>query len=314
MSVRVHQTAALARHEAAGIYCRVLVLFIVAATLAACRTASLDPLAVADAQTAVRVKTALVNDPDLGGITIEVRVVGGVARLSGAVGSQAHIDRAEALTRAVQGVSRVQLDLRIGATFPPPSTSPDPAPLGRLDGAENDHRGLAVGVSVGISDPRERSLTSRVSVGPLFRLGSGKGLGPAIALGWFRTTLPGDPRQPDVASRIGVKPIMAGLSYTLASRRVSVSPSLVAGIAFNTVTVPDSGHADRVAVKVANSLVWRPGVSAWFDVSPRVAFNLSLSHVVTGLPVTFLEDGALVKRTVNGNTTIMRAGMAYKIF
>ena len=92
---------------------RAAVSLIVLAFVAGCTTA-IDPLAIADAQTAARVKTALVNDPDLGARTIEVRVVRGVVLLSGRVVTQAEADRAVALARAVDGVADVRATLQVG--------------------------------------------------------------------------------------------------------------------------------------------------------------------------------------------------------
>jgi hypothetical protein len=107
---------------------------------------------------------------------------------------------------------------------------------------------------------------------------------------------------------------MGGLGYTWASGRVSVSPSIVGGVAFNSLTVPETGEAGRIAIEVGNSFVWRPGVSVWVDVTRRAAVNLSLGYVVMGLRVTFLENGGLVKRDVTGDTAIVHAGFAYKLF
>lgn len=297
--------------------CALLIVGI-AGALAACRTAAIDPAAIQDAQLAAQVKTVLVNDPDLGTTTIEVAVTRGVVRLAGTVRSQAHADRAIGLARRVQGVSDVRSDLRIGIPDTPPPADDAPArESGVIDGpSENqgDPRLLAAGVSFGWSGPRVDSLRARASIGPLIRLGSGRGFGPALALNWFQTTLPGESPEQDVRSRIRVRPIMAGVSYTFASDRVSVSPSLVAGVAFNSLSIEETGRVDRIAVEVGRSLVWRPGISMWFDVSRRAALNVSAGYIVTGLDVTFLENGRLVKQHLSGDTTIVHAGIAYKIF
>lgn len=283
-----------------------------------CRTV-IDPVAIQDAQTAARVKTALINDPDLGATTIEVSVAQGVARLSGTVATQAHIDRAAALARAVPGVHDVQVNLQMGA---PVNAAPEAAPRGPsqsatdpfgLQPAAEPHL-LAIGVSLAWSSPQAAALDTRSSLGPLVRLGSGQGFGPALALNWFQTNLEGASPDPDVVSRIHVRPLMGGLGYTWASGRVSVSPSLVGGVAFNSLTVPETGEAGRIAIEVGNSFVWRPGVSVWVDVNRRAAVNLSLGYVVMGLRVTFLENASLVKRDVTGDTAIVHAGLAYKLF
>jgi hypothetical protein len=152
-------------------------------------------------------------------------------------------------------------------------------------------------------------------VGPLVRFGSGRGFGPALALNWFQTTVASAPVGTEsLSSRIYVRPIMGGVSYTIASGRLSLSPSIVGGVAFNSLTVPSEGDGDRIAVEVGNSLIWRPGVSVWFDVSRRAAVNLSGGYMMTRLRLTFLENGRLVTHNVPGDTTIVQAGVAYKIF
>ena len=65
---------------------------------------------------------------------------------------------------------------------------------------------------------------------------------------------------------------------------------------------------------MGHSLIWRPGVSVWSDLNRRLALNVTVGYVVTGLRATFLEDGQLVKQSVSGDTTIVHAGIAYKLF
>lgn len=297
---------------------RALAMAAAVLVLNGCRTAAIDPIAIQDAQLAAQVKTALVNDRDLGATTIEVSVARGVARLTGTVATQMLIDKAVRIARGVQGVSAVQSELLIGAAASPLPAETGPSPeLGMADDLferQADRRFLAAGVSFGWSGPRVASLRSRASVGPLFRFGSGRGFGPTLALNWFQTVLPAVSPGQVVISRIRVRPIMAGVSYTVASDRLSVSPSLVAGIAFNSLNIEETGAVDRVAVEVDRSFVWRPGVSAWFDVNSRIALNLSAGYIVTRLHVTFLEDGRFVKHRLPGDTTIIHAGIAYKLF
>jgi len=292
---------------------------ILMAVLCGCRTTqAIDPIAIQDAQLAAQVKSALINDPDVGTSPIEVNVVRGVARLTGTVPTPAIAQKAATLARSVQGVRDVQPSLQVGVTnVPPPAETVPPRESKSIPEAfetEDDPRLLAVGASFGWSGPRVNALDEHASIGPLVRFGSGRGFGPAIAFNWFQTSLSGGSAGQDVVSRIRVRPIMIGLGYTFGSDRVTVSPSLVAGIAFNSLSVPDVGAADRIAVGVGKSLVWRPGVSVWFDVNRRIALNMTAGYVVTGLRVTFLEDGRLVKQSVSGDTTIVHAGLAYKLF
>jgi hypothetical protein len=107
---------------------------------------------------------------------------------------------------------------------------------------------------------------------------------------------------------------MVGASYTLAGERVSVSPSVVGGLAFNSLTITDTGAAAGVPVEVDNGVAWRPGVTVWYELSRRLALNVSGGHVMTRLRITVLEGGRLVRRRERGDTTIVHAGLAYKVF
>jgi hypothetical protein len=308
--MRVVPLIRLMRRVAAG--CAVCVL------AAACSPA-IDPAAIADAQTAARVKTALVNDPDLGGRAIEVRVTRGVATLSGRVLTQGEADRASALAGAVPGVSEVRTNLLVGVE-PPASAEEESSGAPTLleepefQEFQSNPRLLAVGAALRLSDPHAGGLKERLSISPLIKLGSGEGLGPAIAFGWFSANLQSMTDRPEVVSRVYVKPVMVGASYTLASERVSVSPSLVGGVAFNSVSVTELGPAAGVPVEVDNSLAWRPGVSVWVDLGRRLALNLSAGYLMTRLRITMLQDGRLEKRDAQGDTTLVHAGLVYKVF
>jgi osmotically-inducible protein OsmY len=60
-----------------------------------------------------QVKTALLNDPDVGGMRIDVETVKGVVTLSGGVKTAAERDKAVAITRKVGGVRDVKSVLEI---------------------------------------------------------------------------------------------------------------------------------------------------------------------------------------------------------
>ena len=60
-----------------------------------------------------RVKTSLLNDPDVGGLRIDVDTFKGVVTLSGAVKTAAERDKAIALARKINGVTDVKSTLQI---------------------------------------------------------------------------------------------------------------------------------------------------------------------------------------------------------
>lgn len=60
-----------------------------------------------------RVKTALLNDPDVSGLSVNVETFKGVVQLSGFVKSVKERNRAVQLARGVQGVRQVRNDILI---------------------------------------------------------------------------------------------------------------------------------------------------------------------------------------------------------
>ena len=68
---------------------------------------------VDDATITTRVKTALLNDPDTGGLRIDVDTFKGVVTLSGGVKSAAERDKAIAIARKTPGVVDVKSTLQI---------------------------------------------------------------------------------------------------------------------------------------------------------------------------------------------------------
>jgi osmotically-inducible protein OsmY len=66
-----------------------------------------------DTTITTRVKTAMLNDPNVGGMAIDVDTYKGVVTLSGRVMSQAEHDQALAVARHVEGVTQVKDALQV---------------------------------------------------------------------------------------------------------------------------------------------------------------------------------------------------------
>jgi osmotically-inducible protein OsmY len=66
-----------------------------------------------DTTITTRVKTAMLNDPGVGGLGIDVDTYKGVVTLSGRVKSQPEHDQALALARRVDGVTQVKDALQV---------------------------------------------------------------------------------------------------------------------------------------------------------------------------------------------------------
>jgi hypothetical protein len=288
-------------------------LVIVASVWSAGCAVAIDRDAIADAETVARAKTALVNDGALGARAIEVRVRGGVATLTGRVASDDERARAVGLVRGVPGVVDVDgTGLLVGDVPPIVPVLDDAVTEDRsaeIDELRRRPGVLALGAAVSTSRPVHEDLQQRWSVGPLVRLGRGEGLGVAVGFSWFSAGLGAEG-----GARVSVRPIMAGLGYTVRRDQFSVATSLVGGYAFNSLGLLVPSAADMVPVEVGNSFAWRPSISVWRDNGERTALNVSLSYVRTGLDVTYLRAGHLETRDVSGNTAIVQVGLAYTLF
>jgi hypothetical protein len=288
--------------------------------VAAACSATITPALRQDAQTAARIKTALVNDPALGVYPITVRVTGGVAELTGEVASEAQITQVVALARQVPGVGDVRPLLRVNPALTDPralataATAALPARYEEPIEPSTDNRLVAIGGSWRFSSPREAALDNGVSLGPNVRLGMGTGPGVSIGFGWFNTTLQGGSSPGQPLARLRIRPIMAGLGYTFRRDRLALSLSLVGGLAVNSLSLPERVNADAVALAIDNSFAWRPGASFWYDASDRIAFNVFTGYLVTRPTLKVLEQGETRTRPLRADTVVVSAGLVYKLF
>lgn len=84
-----------------------------AVLLAGAGCAARLPVATDDASITARVRTVLMNDPEVSATQISVATSGGVVTISGSVDSPAEADRAVQLARSVEGVREVQSSLQV---------------------------------------------------------------------------------------------------------------------------------------------------------------------------------------------------------
>ena len=93
------------------VHAAVLALLLVVPLTAACGKTVGET--IDDTTTTTRVKTAMLNDPAVGGLRIDVDTYKGVVTLSGRVKTQAEKDQAIAIARRTEGVVEVKDALQV---------------------------------------------------------------------------------------------------------------------------------------------------------------------------------------------------------
>lgn len=283
------------------------------------RAVRVPPDAIEDARLGARVKTTLVNDDVLGPRILEVRVTRGVVTLSGLVGSTAEADRAIELVRAIPGVTEVRSQLVVAEAAELQAMAATSEPVPRPVHAPEQHSGpssnrrLAVGAAFGMQRPTDDRLDNNITVGPMVRLGVGRGFGVGVGFSWFRTDL--SSADDETLGRVTLRPVMGGVNYTLNDRtRWALGLSMVAGVSFNKFDFEASTVRDGLALAVDNSFAMRPGASLWYDIDSRTAFNVFVGYMFTRPGMTFLEGGQFVRRSVRADAAMFSVGLAWKLF
>ncbi len=291
-----------------------VLLVAAAGTGCAARMPAQVAVTAADALTAVRVKTAIVNDVDLGALPIDVSAVAGVVTLEGIVLSADQRDCAVALAEGVPGVARVVSALTVGDPDPLAERGRPRLPALAPRPVEGPRRLIGAGAVVRLKRAGG-GLQDRIrSISPVFRFPPGTGLGPAVEFNSFDGALEhGTEGQPALAA-LRLRPVMAGLEYNVVRDRLTFSASLVAGYSFNGLNVDATRAGPGRAIDVENSLAARPGVSVWFDATERVGLNLRVGYVVSRPKVTFGSDQAVTTERIRVNAVVVSAGLAYWIF
>ena len=189
-------------------------------------------------------------------------------------------------------------------------------------GAQTEGR-VGVGGSITLVNPSDDDVRSVAQVGPLVRLNPGPGLGVAAALNWFRVDL----REPEGRggdfARLRVRPLMAGIGYTVGPERTLVNFSVVVGPSFNGVDF-EEGFAGRVAtatqpamatIDVNNSFAVRPGISVTQTLAPRVGLTGFGGYMFNRPDVVYRSaDGIVFSDRWSADALVLSVGLVYSIF
>ena len=189
-----------------------------------------------------------------------------------------------------------------------------------LAAAQTEGR-ISVGSSVWQIKPTDGNLGSLTGIGGVVRLNPKRGWGPAAAFNWFRA----DVENPDGGggefARLRVRPLMAGVAYTIGSGRILTSFSMVAGPSFNALDLEDQ-FLNRFPVTgalptidIENSIVVRPGVSMTVTVAPRVAIIGFGGYMWNRPDVVYTDStGTELRNRWKADAVVLSVGAVYSLF
>jgi hypothetical protein len=180
---------------------------------------------------------------------------------------------------------------------------------------------VSIGASVTLVRPTSDDVDSTVGIGPLVRLNPKRGWGPAGALNWFRADLANPAGGSGEFARLRVRPLMAGIAYSVGSGSVLTSFSIIAGPSFNSVDFEDDflvglpAGPSTPTIDVDTSVAVRPGVNVTLTVAPRVAI-VGFGGYLFNRPDVVYRDrfGTEFKDRWKADSFVVSAGVVYSIF
>lgn len=180
---------------------------------------------------------------------------------------------------------------------------------------------ISVGGSVTFVQPTDSEVQSLVGFGPLVRLNPKKGWGLAGALNWFRADLDNPSGADGPFARLRVRPLMAGVAYTIGNQPALISFSIVAGPSFNDLDFDDDfldalpPSSPRPELDAETSFAVRPGVGLTYTVAPRVAI-IGFGGYMINRPDVIYRDGAgqEYRNRWKADSIVLSVGAVYSLF
>jgi hypothetical protein len=175
---------------------------------------------------------------------------------------------------------------------------------------------VSIGGSVTLNATTDEDVASVATIGPLVRLNPHKGWGPAGALNWFRADLDNPAGGDAPFGRLRVRPLMAGVSYTVGTGNLLTSFSIVGGPSFNRAEFDDDfSGATGASIDAENSIAVRPGVGFTWTVAPRVAIIGFGGYLINRPDIVYRTSaGAEVRNRWKADAIVVSVGAVYSLF
>jgi hypothetical protein len=174
---------------------------------------------------------------------------------------------------------------------------------------------VSIGGSVTFNGTTDDEVASTTTIGPLVRLNPHKGWGPAGALNWFRADLDNPSGVGGDFARLRVRPLMAGVSYTVGTGDVLTSFSIVAGPSFNKAEFFGSYVTGGESIDANNSFAVRPGVGVTWTVAPRVAVVAFGGYLINRPDIVYRNRaGQEFRDRWKADAVVVSVGAVYSLF
>ena len=175
---------------------------------------------------------------------------------------------------------------------------------------------VSVGASVTLNRTTDADVASMTTYGPLVRLNPNRGWGPAGALNWFRPDLLDPAGGSGDFARLRVRPLMAGVSYTVGPDAVLTSFSVVGGPSFNKAEFHGSYIAGSgESISAENSIAVRAGVGVTWTVARRVAIVGFGGYLVNRPDVAYRNRfGQEINDRWKADAIVLSVGVVYSLF
>jgi hypothetical protein len=185
---------------------------------------------------------------------------------------------------------------------------------------------LGADFKIKTSDRASKEDYARGQLGPglLWRFGTSKtGWGIHWGLPWYSVKLE-RPIGGNVTElgELKIRPFMAGYGYTRVIRRYSITADVLGGYGFSSINLSDpaiAAYRSALGVPTAtasatNTLVLKPEIGMWYDVTKKIFFNLNAGYMVARPDVVVETAAGNDVRTARADQFIIKVGIVYSLF
>jgi hypothetical protein len=183
---------------------------------------------------------------------------------------------------------------------------------------------FAVGGNFRILTAPDGEAEGSISPGLLWRFGHDEGgWGLNFGLNWYNTDLQrpvGGSETP--FGQLRVRPFMAGYGYKVLFRNTSVTFDAIGGYAFTSFKLnPKADDAFRarlgaktIDVSSSNTLVVKPEITVWIDLSERVGLQINGGYMFARPKVRVTSSLGEDERRYRADMVVLQVGAVYSIF